>query len=169
MPSQSLQILVSFRLPLVKLRSREMKLILFLALSFLVKTIFAFPDGAPDTQHMCDSMAPRHSSSDAQQTASPFHLVVSKRSAEGGALIQVQIVADAGRSFKGFYLKALTKESQSRIVGEFLAVDKTTQFNFRNCGRETHNAVTHSDNQPKQRVVFNWRVPDNFEGVITFQ
>ena len=146
-----------------------MKSLLILFLGFSIKIIFASPNGAPDLQSICDSMMPGHVV-DAQKSVSPFHLMASKTFAEGGELIQIEIEPDDGRSFKGFYLQARTKENTPRIVGEFSAVEGgQTSFNFRNCGLESHSTVTHADNQLKQKVTFNWRAPDDFEGVIVFQ
>lgn len=145
-----------------------MKFLLFIALDFTVKIIFAYPYGAPNTQNICDMLTPDHLV-DPQETESPFEIAVSEASVEGGDIIQVEISSEQGRSFQGFYLLARSKDNTSHVVGEFFSVQGQAPFNFRNCGTESNNAVTHYDNLPKQKVIFNWKAPDEFDGIVNFE
>lgn len=147
----------------------DMKLILCFLVCFSLRNIHSSPNGAPELQSVCESMTPGHPA-EPQTSRSPFNIAVSKISVKGGETIQVELESTDGRDFKGFYLQARTTSGQTQIVGEFLAAQgEQTPFNFRNCGSNSRNAVTHFDNQPKQRIAFDWRAPEDFEGTIIFQ
>lgn len=144
-----------------------MKDILSFFLLTFVGRCLAYPSGAP--AGVCDSLMPNHGQ-DPQDSISPFHLITSATSLESGETLRIQIQADDGISFKGFFLQARTNEEEYQIVGEFLEdEEETTPFNFRNCSDGFQNAVTHFDNQDKTKISFSWKAPQNFDGSIHFQ
>lgn len=139
-----------------------------IVISFSVTKCYASPSGAPPAA--CDSMTPGHGF-DPQTTISPYQLSVSQRSVKGGETVTVEIFSTvSGESFKGFLLQARTEGDDYEIVGEFLEnEDEATPFNFRNCSTGIRNAVTHANNNPKDRMSFIWRAPENFEGPVRFR
>lgn len=143
--------------------------ILFL-LSLIVVSCRGSPNGAPATQAVCDQMTPNHGVA-AQESASPFRLEVSSTSVKSGEILSVQIISDEGRSFKGFYLKALTNDPENpEVVGEFEAdEDESTPFNFRDCSEKTRNAVTHASRDLKSKINFKWKSPISFGGSVHFK
>lgn len=118
----------------------------------------------------CSSMSVSHDSFIAQEGECPFHILVSKTFVKVGELLKVVIQADEGRSFRGFHLQARSKVDGTKIIGEFLEDEKEKEkFKFRDCEAETHNAVTHSSNDLKQKISFKWKAPVNFEGEVNFR
>lgn len=146
-----------------------MKLLLALiVISFAVAKCLATPNGAPPAA--CESMTPSHGF-EAQTTISPYQLRTMQKTVKGGETITVEIFSTVvGESFKGFLLQARTESVDYEIVGEFLEnEDEATPFSFRNCSTGIRNAVTHSNNDPKDRISFIWRAPENFEGPVRFR
>lgn len=144
-----------------------MKICLVLVLSLILKCS-AFPDGAPASEELCGTLLPSHGVS-AQTSASPFKIIVSSTSIDGGEIIDVEIRADAGRSFKGFYLIARTLQGAGRDLGEFLlSEDEPNEFKLRQCGNGFNNAVTHVNRDLKERISFKWLSPKTFEGKVVF-
>lgn len=139
-----------------------------IVISFAVTKCLASPNGAPPAA--CESMTPGHGF-EAQTTISPYQLRTQQKAVKGGETVTVEIISTvAGRSFKGFLLQARTEGDDYEIVGEFLEnEDEPMPFNFRNCSTGIRNAVTHSNNDPKDRISFIWRAPENFEGPVRFR
>lgn len=144
----------------------EMNLIFLLLLIFAVSCM-SFPTGAPASQSVCDSMTPNHAGALPQESASPYQLVVSSNSIKSGEILTVEIQANDERSFKGFLLMART--NTENIVGEFMQDEnELLPFNFRDCSGENHNAVTHSNNDLKNKISFKWRAPEISDGIVHF-
>lgn len=144
-----------------------MNFVLFLVILNLAASCIASPGGAP--QSACDHMTPGHDVT-AQEGESPFNIVVSKLSVEGGEIIDVEIQTTEEKFFKGFLLMARTNEETYRVLGEFLAhEDEETPFNFRTCREGENNAVTHFNNNLKEKIKFKWRAPEGFAGTVRFR
>lgn len=134
----------------------------------LFAKVLARPDGAPESQTLCETLEPQHGVN-AQEGISPYRLVVSSTSVNAGESIEIEILTDDERSFKGFFLIAATKE-ESRIIGEFSEYEEEdTPFNFRSCSDGFHNAVTHFSSDPKRGIKFLWKAPKTFNGAIYFR
>lgn len=146
----------------------NMKL-LILILSFAINCL-ASPNGAPALQSVCDDLTPNHGVA-AQESVGPYSLIVASPSKiKGGETIRIEIQAATGKSFKGFFLLTRTNEAEFRVLGEFLAdEDEATPFNFRDCSGHTRNAVTHFNNELKEKISLKWKAPLNFEGSIHFR
>lgn len=144
-----------------------MKISAFILLVFILKCS-AYSTGAPDNPELCTILLPSHNVAP-QTTTSPFHIIVSSSSIDGGESIDVEIRADPGRTFKGFYMIARTVEGLGTDLGEFVANDnETMNFQFRQCGSGFNNAVTHRNNSLKENISFKWISPTTFDGKIEF-
>jgi Reeler domain len=142
---------------------------IFLLFFSLVAHCLGRPDGAPALQSVCENLNPSHNGIIAQDTPSPYRIVVSSTSVKSGEIIDVEIQGE-GRTFKGFFLLARTNEQEFQVLGEFLPDEnEETSFNFRDCSGYTHNAVTHFNSELKDRISFKWRAPDIFDGSIHFR
>lgn len=129
----------------------------------------AFPNGAPRSEGICNSMVPSHEV-EPEVGISPYHLNVSATTVRGGERIEVEIYSDDEWDFKGFLLQARTNEVEFRIIGEFFPAEgETTKFHYRDCQGGNDNAVTHFDNSPKEKIKFSWQAPHNFNGSIHFR
>lgn len=151
---------------------REMYLLLtrielftVLFLLFFASRSSAYPSGAPI--QACETLTPNHGV-EAQQSESPYRITTSATSVDGGETVLVEIEAEQGRPFKGFFLVARVNGANQNI-GEFLLnEEETTPLNFRNCGDGIRNAATHANPELKPKISVNWKAPLNFAGNIRF-
>ena len=144
-----------------------MKKVFFL-ISFVINS-FGFPNGAPSTQAVCENLLPNHGVG-ALEFLSPFRLEVSSSLIKSGEILKVHIIAEEERNFRGFYLLARTNEENFQVLGEFFVDDdESSPFNFRDCYEKTHNAVTHSTRDLKNKMTFKWKAPENFDGSVHFR
>lgn len=105
-----------------------------------------------------------------QESVSPFHLVTSSTFIKGGEIIEIEIQADEGRRFKGFFMLVRTNADEPQVIGEFLEhEDEQKPFNYRDCYDGSHNAVTHFSNDTKESIKLKWKAPDDFTGSAHFQ
>lgn len=138
-------------------------LIVFLAIAY---PLVAYPSGPPLSA--CDNLLPNHGV-DPQDGESPFQILTSATSIQSGETITVQVQAEAGRFFKGFFLVAHSTDG-SRFVGDyFYDSEEVSDVNIRNCGNGRFNAVGHANAVLKEKISFEWNAPADFEGSIQFQ
>ncbi|XP_059479136.1 putative defense protein 3 isoform X2 [Neocloeon triangulifer] len=131
----------------------------FVALcSLLVLGVRALPGGAPITA--CNSMAPVHGGS-AQTGPAPYNVSATAIDAQ---TVQVSIVADAGVTFRGFFIQGRSVDTDT-AVGSFAAAADAKSID---CFSNLESASTHIDRTDKTSVSVIWTAPASGEAVNIF-
>ena len=110
----------------------EFKVIVMLvAVISSASCVLGFSKGAPDSE--CESMTPRHHV-EAQKSAFPYNIVLSKKQIRSGETITVTIKGkSADDTIKGFIAQARVG-SASTPIGSFDASPSSQYAQIKNCG-----------------------------------
>jgi len=141
---------------------------LLLLLSALA-VAFAHPNGAPCSQ--LENMTPQHKGG-VFDRPSPYKIDLSAPCYKSGQIITVTLrpkSKDAGERFKGFIVqpRATCEDNvgQPKRVGEILK-GNSENWKFQCEGDTT--SITHSWNDLKDEIVFDWVPTEGFEGELKF-
>ncbi|XP_059479127.1 putative defense protein 3 isoform X1 [Neocloeon triangulifer] len=123
--------------------------------SLLVLGVRASPGGAPLSA--CNSMSPIHGGS-AQTGPAPYTVTAT---AIDGQTFEVSIVADAGVTFRGFFIQGRSVDTDN-AVGSFAAAADAKSID---CFSNLESASTQIDNTDKSSVSVIWTAPASGEAV----
>ncbi|XP_055886734.1 putative defense protein Hdd11-like [Biomphalaria glabrata] len=140
----------------------------------LVVACHGYPDGAPDTPEMCDTLKPTHyiikensSSGQWQPTAlKPFNysIHVNRKSVYPGKEVKIIIKADQ-MYFEGFILQARRASNTldySKKYGTFKPHDEDAKLICNDA------AITHTKHFHWKNITFSWIAPQNVEENVKF-
>ncbi|KAH9497070.1 DOMON domain-containing protein frrs1L, variant 2 [Dermatophagoides farinae] len=137
-------------------------------------TIEAYSSGAPNNQKVCTTMIPGHGSR--QNTPAPYKLttnIINDRR-HSQQIISIELQATAHVTFAGFIVQALRNhlgdDVDNQIIDDGYFERLTNNTITKSCLSHVHNTWTHSDGEPKTRVLARW-IPysQTFNGSLYFQ
>ncbi|XP_068248554.1 putative ferric-chelate reductase 1 homolog isoform X1 [Palaemon carinicauda] len=139
-------------------------LLLLLATNFPLSGVMGYSRGAPDTA--CGHMIPGHGAGTTQISSSPYTIAPGAATLEGGKRMLVTLqTPDGVAGFEGFLVQARNADDESQVVGTFF----TTDHSYITCGKGFNNAVTHTSNAKKPRVLLEWEAPSDYTGDVVFK
>ncbi|XP_055885914.1 putative ferric-chelate reductase 1 [Biomphalaria glabrata] len=117
-----------------------------------------FPSGGP--YYSCKTLKPGHND-ELQTSTPPYAMSVSRATVEPGGRVSVTL-SSKGSPFMGFMCAASENDDQSnKTVGQFYLTSSSSKVaHLQNCSGSTQNtAITHSTNEMKTSVGFDWSAP----------
>ncbi|CAG7837809.1 unnamed protein product [Allacma fusca] len=138
-------------------------LIATLVIFYNTVEIHSYSSGAPATDELCESMKPQHGA-DPQTSPSPYAILLSQDTVNPGQKIRVTIKAKDGDStdFLGFLIigKRLSNLNEKASKGTFILENEASKnTKTTDCFGITASSITHTNNQPKKEVTFEWQAP----------
>ncbi|CAG7837810.1 unnamed protein product [Allacma fusca] len=133
---------------------------ILLALLTGVSQVQSYSRGAP--KGVCDTMVPVHNQALPQTIQSPFEVRLNTTQVKPGGVVQVQLAPQQRNdAFKGFMVIAKEESrSDSQPQGRFtIPKNSSGSVQHVNCDDVPGTSVTHTDNSPKNSIVFNWVAP----------
>ena len=122
----------------------------------------AFSSGAPLSG--CETMAPRHFDTVAQTLPSPFEVTPLALVVGQGQKLFIEIkTTNPTIPFQGFMIQAINNVG---VFGQFIA--QPNLVNLRSCTTPDSTA-THANQNPKNSLILEWSVPENFLGNFQFR
>lgn len=134
---------------------------------FFIKCSREFSQGG--TISRCTNLLPNHGSFVPQESLSPFSILLSKTEIKDGERMQIAILSPTSqRPFRGFFIQARALSDDANIVGEFVHIDISSDYNLLNCSGAGTTA-TNANNNLRNSLVLEWQAPEYFIGSIRFQ
>lgn len=122
----------------------------------------AFSSGGPLSA--CETLVPRHFDSVAQTLPSPFEVTPLALVVGQGQKLFIEIkTTNPMIPFQGFMIQAINNVG---IFGQFVA--QPNLVNLRPC-ITTDSTATHANQNPKNSIILEWLVPENFLGEFQFR